>query len=325
MGFGFGTFGVRTSLLITAAIAAALGLIAVGSGVLWFLAPALALVVAQAFIVSRSIARALAELTAAAGQAARTGCISDAFPARSAITEIKSLAEALNSAARSVQHSQADLDRAHLQFIETMAEVLDARDPYTAGHSLRVAAYSHAIACAMNLPAEEVQTIRVGAQLHDIGKVGIPDAVLQKPGELSPEEFGLIKLHPQIGRRILEKMGRFHEFLGVVELHHENYDGTGYPYRLAGDRIPLAARIVRVADAFDSMVTTRHYRNALGVRTATKELRDNAGTQFDPAIAALTLRLIEEGKLDEILAAGGDVLLPAFPIEQGSPVEALVH
>jgi putative nucleotidyltransferase with HDIG domain len=325
MGFGFGTLGVRTSLLMTAAIAAALGLIAVGSGSSWFLAPALALMVAEALVVSGSMARSLGELTAAAGLAARTGCISDAFPAGSAIAEIKSLAEALNRAARSIRHSQADLDRVDLQFVETMAEVLDARDPYTAGHSLRVAAYSHAIACAMNLPAEEIETIRIGAQLHDIGKVGIPDAVLQKPGKLSAEEFGLIKLHPQIGRRILEKMGRFHELLDAVELHHENYDGTGYPYRLAGDRIPLAARIVRVADAFDSMVTTRHYRNALGVRAATRELRDNAGTQFDPAIAALTLRLIEEGRLDEILAGSGDVLLPAFPIAQGSPVVALVH
>ncbi len=311
MGFGLGRFDVRASLLITAAMAAALGTISGVSGAVWFLAPAIALIIGEAFDISRSIARSLAELTAAAGQAART--------------EIKCLGEALTNAARSVQHTKADLVRAHLQFIETMAEVLDARDPYTAGHSLRVGAYSYAIACAMNLPAEEAQTIRVGAQLHDIGKVGIPDAILQKPGPLSHEEYGLIKLHPQIGRRILEKMGSFQEFLAVVELHHENHDGSGYPYGLAGDRIPLCARIVHVADALDSMVTHRHYRNALSVRAAIQELRGKAGTQFDPAIAGITLRLIEEGKLDELLVIGGEPLLPGYQPLLGAPVGSLVH
>ena len=325
MGFGFKALGVRAFLLITAATSAALGLGAGASGGIWVLALAIALAATAAFIVSQSISHSLAGLTTVAGRAASTGCVSEQFPAGSAVSEINRLAETLNSAARSIQHSQEDLNRDHLQFIETMAQVLDARDPYTAGHSLRVAAYSHSIACSMNLPAKEAQTIRIAAQLHDIGKVGIPDAILQKPGRLSAEEFGLIKLHPQIGRRILEKMGRFHGLLDVVELHHENFDGSGYPYGLAGDRIPLAVRIVRVADAFDSMTTTRHYRGALPVATATRELRTHAGTQFDPEVVAVTLKLIREGRFEDTLAGGGNVLLPVFASTQGALIEAMAH
>jgi putative nucleotidyltransferase with HDIG domain len=179
-----------------------------------------------------------------------------------------------------------------------MAQALDARDPYTAGHSLRVAAYSHALALSMGLSELDAEEIRVAAQLHDIGKIGIPDAVLQKPGVLTPEEYGLIKLHPQIGRKILEKVGRFEGLLAVVELHHENYDGTGYPYGLAGHNVPISARIVHVADSFDAMTTTRSYRSALGLRSATHEIERNAGRMFDPVVAKTFLRLIGEGKIE---------------------------
>ncbi len=146
----------------------------------------------------------------------------------------------------------------------------------------------------MDFPDAEAQNIRVAAQLHDIGKIGIPDAILQKPGPLTFEEYGLIKLHPQIGRRILEKMGKFHDFLPVVELHHENHDGTGYPYKLSGDQIPLGVRIVHVADAFDSMVTHRHYRSALPSGRAIHELKTNSGTQFNPEVVEVMLKLIAQ-------------------------------
>jgi HD-GYP domain-containing protein (c-di-GMP phosphodiesterase class II) len=151
----------------------------------------------------------------------------------------------------------------------------------------------------MRLPLPEAETIRVAAEMHDIGKIGIPDAVLQKSGPLSAAEFGLIKLHPQIGRRILEKTVLFQPLLAVVELHHENFDGSGYPYKLAGKAIPIAARIVRVADAFDAMVTDRHYRKALPVARAAEELAAHAGTQFDPEVAAAALQLIEAGTIGE--------------------------
>jgi putative nucleotidyltransferase with HDIG domain len=214
-------------------------------------------------------------------------------------------------------HGTPAVDHTYLQFIETMAEALDARDPYTAGHSLRVAAYSHAVAGALGLAGNQAETIRIAARLHDIGKIGIPDRVLQKPGPLTPEEFGLIKLHPQIGRKILEKVGRFDELLSVVELHHENHDGTGYPYRLAGDAIPLAARIVHVADAFDSMITDRQYRSALAMEAAVGELERNAGTQFDPRIVEAFVDLLRNGGL---LAVPDPALNGVVPIDQGWPV-----
>jgi HD-GYP domain-containing protein (c-di-GMP phosphodiesterase class II) len=299
MEFGIRSFGVRACLLTGIAFSAGLGLISGASGRVWFALPTMAVAILSACILSRFIARSLEGLIAAAGQAARTGCISEDFPGGSAIQELNRLAETLNSAARSIHHSQADLDQCHLQFIETMAQALEARDPYTAGHSIRVGSYAYAIALAMDMPEAEAGKIRTAAQLHDIGKIGIPDAVLQKPGRLTVEEFGLIKLHPQIGRRILEKMGKFQEFLPVVELHHENHDGSGYPYKLSGDRIPVAARIVHVADALDSMVTHRHYRHALTLHEAVLELRVNSGTQFDPAVTRIALKLIEAGLIEE--------------------------
>jgi len=229
----------------------------------------------------------------------RTGRFRPDFPTNSSLPEVNRQAAALNVAAHSVLNSQAELDVAYLQFVETMAQALDARDPYTAGHSLRVADYSHALAKAMGLSELDAEKIRIAAQLHDIGKIGIPDAVLQKPGRLTQEEYGLIKLHPQIGRKILEKMGRrFEGLLGVVELHHENHDGSGYPYGLAGDSIPIEARIVHVADSFDAMTSTRSYRSALSLRAAIREIEKNSGSQFEPVAAQAFLRLIAEGEIE---------------------------
>lgn len=261
---------------------------------------------AAALVLSIGLARAVSHLRTSAWrdlmnavrEGERSGSFTPDFPLNSSLAEVNRLSEALNGAARSIARSQMDLDRAYLQFVETMAQALDARDPYTAGHSLRVAAYSHALAQAMGLPEEDAETIRIAAQLHDIGKIGIPDAVLQKPGLLTPEEYGLIKLHPQIGRKILEKVGRFERLLAVVELHHENHDGTGYPYGLAGYRVPIAARIVHVADSFDAMTTTRSYRPALSLRSAMHEIERNAGRMFDPVAAKVFLRLIADRQIE---------------------------
>lgn len=228
----------------------------------------------------------------------QAGQFSPIFPADSNVPEVRQVSEALNGAARYIAASHVDLNRAYLQFVETMAQALDARDPYTAGHSLRVADYSYALAKGMGLSEEDAATIRIAAQLHDIGKIGIPDAVLQKPGPLTPDEYGLIKLHPQIGRKILEKVGRFERLLTVVELHHENHDGSGYPYGLSGEEIPIDARIVHVADSFDAMLTTRSYRSALSPRAVIQQIEQNAGTQFDPEAARVFLKLLSEGQID---------------------------
>jgi putative two-component system response regulator len=128
--------------------------------------------------------------------------------------------------------------------------------------------------------------------LHDIGKIGIPDEILQKPGPLTPQEFDVIKNHPQIGKRILEGVAIFRAYLPIVELHHENPDGTGYPFGLRGDAIPLGARIVHVVDAFDAMTSNRTYRRAMSSARAQEVLRRFAGTQFDAAIVEVFLRLL---------------------------------
>lgn len=286
---------VRTSVLITLAIGLALCAGLCGAHTMMG-AGALILTIPLGVLASRSITAPLTRLTAQVYQIGRAGGVEPVFPVNSPVPQLNTLASALNGVSQSIRRSRTDLDNAYVQFVETMAQVLEARDPYTGGHSLRVSAYAHAIACEMGVPADEREIIRVAARLHDLGKIGIPDAVLQKPGPLTPEEEGLIKLHPQIGRRMLEKIERFRELLDVVELHHENHDGSGYPYMLSGDRIPVSARIVHIADAFDAMTTNRSYRDALPLRAALDELRIHMGSQFDPVVTEVFLRLIAEGR-----------------------------
>jgi HD-GYP domain-containing protein (c-di-GMP phosphodiesterase class II) len=237
-------------------------------------------------------------LTDAVLESERTGTFTPNFPMTSPLPEVNRQAKALNAAARSVLKSQTDLDAAYLQFVETMAQAIEARDPYTAGHSIRVAGYSHILARAMGLSEKAAETIRVAAKLHDIGKIGIPDEILQKPSFLTPPEYGLIKLHPQIGRKILEKVVLFEDLLSVVELHHENHDGSGYPYGLAGLDVPIEARIVHVADSFDAMTSTRSYRSGLTLGAAIVEIEKNAGSQFCPVAAKTFLRLISDGVIE---------------------------
>jgi HD-GYP domain-containing protein (c-di-GMP phosphodiesterase class II) len=195
-------------------------------------------------------------------------------------------------------------DRSTIWLAETLAEALDARDSYTAGHGIRVGDYAHAIALELGLEAEELESLQIAAQLHDIGKIGIPDAVLRKATPLNDEEFELVKLHPQIGRRILEKAQSFDHLLPVVELHHENFDGIGYQYGLAGDKIPLGARIVRVADSFDAMTTDRAYRRAFAAEDAVREIRACSGRQYDPEMVRAFTRVFERERNAGLMAAG---------------------
>jgi HD-GYP domain-containing protein (c-di-GMP phosphodiesterase class II) len=206
------------------------------------------------------------------------------FPEDSATREINLLAAAINRAATAVAHSHEQLDQAALDFVETMAQALDARDPCTAGHSNRVSDFATAIALTMGFAPGEIETIRLGARLHDIGKIGISDTVLRKPGRLTPEEYDIIMLHPQIGRKILERVAAFERYLPFVELHHEDYDGHGYPYGLKGHEVPLAVRIVRVADVFDALTTDRSYRRAMPLQQAFELIESRAGIKFDPDV-----------------------------------------
>jgi putative nucleotidyltransferase with HDIG domain len=202
--------------------------------------------------------------------------------------EVDTLTTAFNTMMRSVVTAEAETRSAYVGAIRALALALDARDPYTAGHSERVSALSVAIGRQMGLPDDELDVLRLGALLHDIGKIGISDAVLRKPGPLNADEFEVIKEHPTVGARILRSVPFLAPHLPIVELHHERPDGLGYPHRLRGEEIPLLARIVHVADAFDAITSARAYRPARGSSDALRELWRHAGSQFDAeAVQAL--------------------------------------
>lgn len=243
---------------------------------------------------SSSIVKPIAVVVEHLRNAERTGKLSELEPQSSAILEIQELTEIYNQAAVSVRVAGENLEAAYLQFVGSLASALDARDPYTAGHSHRVSQLSCAIAAALPLPASDVERIRIGALLHDIGKIGIADGVLQKPGHLTAQEVALIREHPVIGRKILEGVGGFAPYLGAVELHHENWDGTGYPHGQKGEQTPIDARIIHVADAYDAMTTDRSYRSGMTPERAISILLEYAGIQFDPAIVAVFTALPPE-------------------------------
>jgi HD-GYP domain-containing protein (c-di-GMP phosphodiesterase class II) len=171
-----------------------------------------------------------------------------------------------------------------LNSVRTLAEALEAKDPYTAGHSRRVTEVSVEIALAMALPSTDVAQIRLAAMLHDVGKIGVRESVLNKEGALTAEEYDHVMQHCEIGRRILEPMFRGSPILDLVTHHHEKFDGTGRPAGLRGEKIPLGARIIGLADAFDAMGSVRPYRPMLSPAKIAEELRRNSGTQFDPAV-----------------------------------------
>lgn len=206
--------------------------------------------------------------------------------------ELDQLTLAFNSLLASVSAAEAEAEATYLGAVRALAAALDARDPYTAGHSERVSSFAVAIGEELSLDADACETLRLGALLHDIGKIGVPDEVLRKGGALSSSEFEVIKTHPSAGARILRSIPFLAPHIPIVELHHERPDGQGYPYGLRGDDIPLAARIVHVADAFDAMTSARAYRSGRLPVEAIAELRRCAGTDFDPrAVDALVSAL----------------------------------
>jgi putative nucleotidyltransferase with HDIG domain len=206
--------------------------------------------------------------------------------------ELDALTETFNALMSSVVEAEAQTEAAYTGAIRALATALDARDPYTAGHSERVSVVSVAIGRALNLSDDDIEVIRLGALLHDIGKIGVPDEVLRKPGPLTPAEFEAIRLHPVLGARILRSVPFLARHIAIVELHHERPDGRGYPKGLRGDDIPLAARIVHVADAYDAITSARAYRGARPAADALRELWRCAGTEFHAEIVgALAMAL----------------------------------
>ena len=185
------------------------------------------------------------------------------------------------------------LEKAYLESIETLRYTVEAKDPYTKGHSDRVAEFSVLIGKKLGLSEEDLKTLRIGGLFHDIGKIGIPDSILLKDERLTPKEYSEIKHHPSIGTHILSNATIFSNIIPIVKHHHERYDGRGYPENLKGEDIPLLARIATVADAFDAMSSRRTYRNSLDINTIIDEIKKNSGTQFDSKIADVFLDILE--------------------------------
>jgi putative nucleotidyltransferase with HDIG domain len=178
------------------------------------------------------------------------------------------------------------LERANLSFASALVATLDARDRYTAGHSAAVAIYSRDIAKRMGLPEAQQQLVHLCGLVHDIGKIGLPAGLLEKPGALTLEERRLMETHPEIGERILANVDDYAEIAAVVRHHHERFDGNGYPDSLAGEEIPLLARVIGVADAYNAMTSDRPYREAMPSRVARLRLAQAVETQFDTSVVA---------------------------------------
>jgi HD-GYP domain-containing protein (c-di-GMP phosphodiesterase class II) len=181
--------------------------------------------------------------------------------------------------------------------IQMLAGAVDEKDPYTRGHSDRVTRYSLLIAKEMGLPSSFMETLRISAQLHDVGKIGIEDHILKKPGALTEEEFEVMKTHTTKGANILRPVTQLAEMLPGIELHHEALDGRGYPYGLKGDQIPMLPRVIAVADTFDALTTNRPYQNAHTPDQALQIIKNLAGKRLDPTAVAALLAVYERGEI----------------------------
>ena len=176
-----------------------------------------------------------------------------------------------------------------------LAGAVDEKDPYTKGHSDRVTRYSVILATELALTSEEIEKIRISAQLHDVGKIGIEDRILKKPGALTPEEFEIMKQHTTKGASILRPVEALKEMIPGIEGHHESLDGRGYPYGLKGEQLPLMPRVIMVADTFDAMTTNRPYQAAMDPEYVVRIINSLAATKFDPRVVAALTAVFERG------------------------------
>ncbi|MCH5206205.1 MAG: HD domain-containing protein [Oscillospiraceae bacterium] len=200
-----------------------------------------------------------------------------------------------------INEKQKQLERVTLQTITTIANIIDAKDEYTKGHSYRVAEYSSMLARELGYSEERIEDIKFIGLLHDIGKIGIPDSILNKPGRLTENEFAMMRKHAEIGGNILEGNNMIAGLDEGAKFHHERYDGSGYPQGLKGEEIPEIARIIGIADAYDAMTSNRVYRKRLTDETVMSEIKRSSGTQFDPGFTAVFIKMIEEGRLERLV------------------------
>lgn len=242
-------------------------------------------------------------ILAASTRAISRGEFHQRSPVRGA-AEISELAENFNKMAGDIEDYIERLKEAaeenrelFIGSIRMLAAAIDEKDPYTRGHSGRVAKYSTLIGQELKLSAEELDKLRIAALLHDVGKIGVEDRVLKKPGSLTPEEFELMKQHTVKGANIMRPVSQLKEMLPGIELHHEHMDGRGYPYGIPGPQIPLMARIIGVADTLDAMTTNRPYQSAMDIEFALNRIRSLAGSKFDPVVVDALHSAVVNGKL----------------------------
>ncbi len=253
-------------------------------------------------IAARRITNPL-QILAQAGRALARGDFSQRVHLRSR-TEIGELAETFNVMSSELEQFVEDLKRAaeenralFIGSIQMLAGAVDEKDPYTRGHSDRVTRYSLMIAKEMKLPPEFLEVLQISAQLHDVGKIGIEDHILKKPGALTTEEFEVMKTHTTKGANILRPVTQLAEMLPGIELHHESLDGRGYPYGLKGDQIPMLARVIAVADTFDALTTNRPYQHAHTPDEALKIIQNLAGKRLDPVAVSALLAVYGRGEI----------------------------
>jgi putative nucleotidyltransferase with HDIG domain len=265
-----------------------------------------AIALAGAFVLAFLFARKLSDPIARLADSTRAiseGAYGSTVEVRGT-AELAALSESFNRMSVSIRVAFEDVQRAarenrelFLSSIRALAEAIDAKDPYTRGHSERVATYAAAIATEMGLPAEDVERTRLSALLHDVGKIGVDDQIIRKPTALTEEEFEQMKTHPIKGAAIMSAIPQLTDVIPGMKYHHEKWGGGGYPEGLKGEQIPLQARIVTVADTFDAMTTTRPYQKAMEMGFVIGRIRQFAGVRFEPSVVEAFLRAYEKGSI----------------------------
>lgn len=245
--------------------------------------------------------------------------ISKPFEPQIMMSRIKSIIELdgyRKDLQRRLDEKTKEMERVTIQAIMTVANTVDAKDDYTKGHSMRVAAYAEILAQRLGWSEEDIQNIYYVAMLHDVGKIGVPDAVLNKPFKLTDLEFRLIKGHTIMGAEILKDFKMFPNVSIGAKYHHERYDGKGYPEGLKGESIPLVARVIGLVDSYDAMTSNRVYRRRLNDNVVMEELERGKGSQWDPELVDIFVRLVKEGALERVWMPEEDMASPIFDSEK---------
>lgn len=246
------------------------------------------------FFITKTITGPRERLINTMSDISHSGDLTQRITIRSNDVEMKTLVETFNSMMESLDKSQLEKEESYVEAIQAVVVALDTRDSETYGHSERVVKYTMALAEQLKIPVENLKAIRWGALLHDVGKIGISDSILRKPGPLTEEEWLEMKKHPTIGYNMLRGIRFLEPALTLVLHHQEKFDGKGYPNGLKGKDIPLGARIFAVADAFDAITSDRPYRRARTIEQAVEEIKKGSGTQFDPELVDAFLRISKE-------------------------------